>query len=93
MNKAIVAKHDFLGVVAIGSIIGNLAQAGERTEIKRQHRALLGLYRHFVGRYKMLLQEYQAFRQVNTDLQNQVLRLREENNRLQDSLAAEESAK
>ena len=93
MNKTIAAKNDFLGVVAIGSVIGNLAQAHEQTEIKRQQHTLLGLYRHLVSRFKMLLQEYQTFRQVNTDLQKQVVTLREENNQLQERLAEKEPTK
>lgn len=93
MSKTLAVKNDFLGVVAIGSVIGNLVQANEMGQIKRQHNMLVGLYRTLVARYKMLLQEYQTFRQVNADLQNQVVTLREENNKLQVRLAAKEPGK
>lgn len=93
MSKTLAAKNDFLGVVAIGSVIGNLVQANEMGQIKRQHNTLLGLYRNLVARYKMLLQEYQTFRQVNADLQKQVVSLREENNKLQERMAAKEPGK
>ena len=56
MSKTLVVKDDFLGVVAIGSVIGNLVQANEMGQIKRQHNTLVGLYRNMVARYRMLLQ-------------------------------------
>ena len=93
MSKTLAVKDDFLGVVAIGSVIGNLVQANEMGQIKRQHNTLVGLFRNLVARYKMLLQEYQTFRQVNVDLQKQVVALREENNKLQERMAAKEPVK
>ena len=93
MSKTLAVKDDFLGVVAIGSVIGNLVQANEMGQIKRQHNTLVGLFRNLVARYKMLLQEYQTFRQVNVDLQKQVVALREENNKLQARMAAKEPVK
>ncbi len=93
MSKTLAVKNDFLGVVAIGSVIGNLVQANEMGQIKRQSQTLLGLYNNLVKRYRMLLQEYQTFRQVNTDLQKQVVALREENNKLQECMAAKEPGK
>lgn len=93
MSKTLAVKNDFLGVVAIGSVIGNLVQANGMVEIKRQRNTLVGLYRNLVARYKMLLQEYQTFRQVNADLQKQVVALREENNKLQERMAAKEPVK
>lgn len=86
MNKTLAAKNDFLGLVAFGSVIGNLVQADERRKLQE-------LYRHLVMRYRLLFREYQTFRQVNDELQRQVVALRAENNRLLNEQAATEAKK
>ncbi|MBU2573517.1 MAG: hypothetical protein KKH28_05515 [Elusimicrobia bacterium] len=91
--KTIPINHDLLGIVAIGSIIGNLAQANEINAVKTQHNKLTALYRKLVEHYKMLYREYEAFRQVNEHLRVEVVTLRTENSNLLGKIAAKEPTK
>ena len=91
--KTISANHDLLGIVAIGSIIGNLAQANEMVSVKRQSNILTVMYRKLVEHYKMLYREYEAFRRVNEQLRVEVVTLRTENSNLLGKIAAKVPAK
>ncbi|MBI4248145.1 MAG: hypothetical protein HY611_01480 [Elusimicrobia bacterium] len=51
------------------------------------------IYKNLVTRYNLLYREYQAFLQVNKQLQEEVLRLRSENNRLVRQVTAKETPK
>ncbi|MCX5785535.1 MAG: hypothetical protein NTX59_07585 [Elusimicrobia bacterium] len=91
--KTISANHDLLGIVAIGSIIGNLVQANEMTTVKIERNKLIAMYHKLVEHYKMLYREYEAFRQVNEHLRVEVVALRAENSNLLGKIAAKEPAK
>ena len=91
--KTISANHDLLGIVAIGSIIGNLAQANEMTAVKKQSNILTAMYHKLVEHYKMLYREYEAFRQVNEQLRVEVVTLRTENRNLLGKIASKVPAK
>lgn len=91
--KTISANHDLLGIVAIGSIIGNIAQANEMTTVKKQSNILTGMYYKLVEHYKMLYREYEAFRQVNEQLRVEVVSLRTENSSLLGKIAAKGSVR
>lgn len=91
--KTISANHDLLGIVAIGSIIGNIAQANEMATVKTQRNILTNMYRKLVEHYKMLYREYEAFRQVNEQLRVEVVTLRTENSNLLGKIAAKVPAK
>ncbi|KAF0127455.1 MAG: hypothetical protein FD189_202 [Elusimicrobia bacterium] len=91
--KTIPIKNDLLGIVAFGSIIGNLAQAGEMKSVKAQLGRLAAMYNNLVGHYKTLYREYEAFRRVNRQLQSEVLVLRTENSRLHNQIAAKKTAR
>lgn len=91
--KTISVNHDLLGIVAIGSIIGNLAQANEMSAVKTQRNKLNDLYRKLVEHYKMLYREYEAFRHVNEHLRVEVVTLRAENSSLLGKLAAKGPAR
>ncbi len=91
--KTISANHDLLGIVAIGSIIGNLAQANEMATVKKQSNILTDMYRKLVEHYKMLYREYEAFRQVNEQLRVEVVALRTENSTLLGKIAAKVPSK
>ncbi len=91
--KTLSVKNDLLGIVAIGSIIGNLAQANEMGAVKAQLGRLTTMYRSLVAHYKTLYREYEAFRQVNTQLHSEVIALRSENSRLLNQIAAKRQAR
>lgn len=91
--KTLSVKNDLLGIVAIGSIIGNLAQASEMGAVKTQLGRLTAMYRNLVAHYKTLYREYEAFRQVNAQLHSEVISLRSENSRLLNQLAAKRTAR
>ena len=93
MRKSDPASQDFLGIVAIGSVIGNLVQANEMTTVKRQLGKLSAMYRGLVEHYKMLYREYEAFRQVNEHLRREVVALRTKNSKLMGQVAAKEPAR
>ena len=80
MAKALGKNEDFLGLMALGLGIGNLVQAADRNNLK-------AMYDHVVGRYRMLHREYATLRSLNDQLQQQVVDLRKENNRLLVQLA------
>jgi len=80
MARTGVKSGDFLGLVALGSLIGNMVQAGG-------NRKLQAMYEQVVRRYQMLHGEYMAYRSLNLQLQSQVDQLRKENNRLSEELA------
>jgi len=78
MAKTTGKSEDLLGLLALGgtiSVLGNLAQADKK-------RRLQAAYDHVVERYRQLEREYAALRNLNVELQNQVIVLRTENNRL-----------
>lgn len=93
MKRTISASQDFLGIVAIGSIIGNLLQANEMSVVKKQAANLNEIYRNIVERYKLLYREYEAFRQVNEQLRREVVALRTENSKLLQRIASKETAR
>lgn len=78
MARAAGKGEDLLGLLALGgaiSVAGNLAQAEDK-------RRLQAAYDLVVARYRQLEREYVALRNLNLELQNQVILLRTENNRL-----------
>ncbi len=86
-RTATAAKQDTLGLLAMGSIIVNLAQ-GEA------HSKLTAWYDHLRVQYGQICREYLALRKVNDDLQKQareyeqiVDKLRAENAQLQKRLS------
>jgi len=85
MAKTSGKNQDYLGLLALGSaisVIGNLAQAKDRQDLKVSLDRLKEMYDLMLGRYRMLQREYGALRTLNDRLQQQVIELREENNRL-----------
>jgi uncharacterized membrane protein len=80
MARAPGKSEDYLGLVALGSVIGNFVQAAG-------YRKLKGMYDHVLERYRMLQREYAALRSLNDQLQQQVVDLRKENNHLLAQLA------
>lgn len=86
MHRTQTTAQDFLGIAAFVSAVGNLVQAADR-------RKLAVIYKNLVTRYNLLYREYQAFLQVNKQLQEEVLRLRSENNRLVRQVTAKETPK
>jgi len=93
MRRTISPSRDFLGIVAIGSVICSLAQAKEMVGFKEQLTKLAAMYTNMVERYKMLYREYEAFRQVNEQLRREVVALRTENSKLLSQIAAKEPAR
>lgn len=72
MTKATLeAKSDALGLVALGSIIVNLAQGKANNDLEAKHQQLLAYYRELVERYRQMWREYEGLRSMNTELQRQ----------------------
>jgi uncharacterized protein (DUF3084 family) len=80
MAKTTGRGEDFLGLLAFGSLVANVAQAENRRKIQTT-------YDHLVMRYRQLEAEIGALRSYNIHLQKQVMELRGENNRLSAELA------
>jgi hypothetical protein len=91
--KTISVNQDLLGIVAIGSIIGNLAQANEMGAVKTQRNKLSVMYNKLTEHYRTLYHEYRAFLQVNEQLRSEVVSLRTENSRLLNQIVLKGSAK
>lgn len=70
-KAALKAKNDALGLVALGSLIVNLAQGKARDDMESKHRRLLEFYRELVERYRQMWREYEGLRSVNQELQRQ----------------------
>jgi hypothetical protein len=72
MSKAALqAKNDALGLVALGSVIVNLAQSNAQDNLQKAHRQLLALYQGLVERYRQMWREYEGLRTMNQELQRQ----------------------
>jgi hypothetical protein len=82
MRHKLAAKNDFLGIVALGSVIGNIVQAADRTNLQTLYRQLETMYRNLVQHYQLLYRDYNALKQLNNELQRQVTSLRTENSKL-----------
>ena len=91
--KTISVNQDLLGIVAIGSIIGNLAQANEMSTVKTQRNKLSAMYNKLTEHYRTLYHEYRAFLQVNEQLRSEVVSLRTENSRLLNQIVLKGSAR
>ncbi len=91
--KTISVNQDLLGIVAIGSIIGNLAQANEMSAVKTQRGRLVAMYNKLAEHYRTLYHEYTAFRLVNEQLRSEVVSLRTENSKLHNQIAVKCPAK
>lgn len=70
-KTALEAKSDALGLVALGSLIVNLAQGKAHGDLSAQHHLLLTRYRELVGRYQQVWREYVGLRSLNEELQRQ----------------------
>ena len=88
MNRAVSEKEDVLGLVAFGSLIGNLFQAGANDTLKKEREDLRFMYRRLIAHYGMACREYSALRLLNQSLGQQLLALREENNKLLKQVSA-----
>ena len=94
------AKNDALGILALGSIIVNLAQGKAHGNLESQHRRLLAQYRELAARYDQMWREFEGLRSVNQQLLRQghayqriVDDLRGQLSKLQIRLAEKEVAK
>ncbi len=103
-------EEDILGLVTFGSLIANVFQIASKQRLENEHDALKayatdlkGHYNNMIVRYEQVLRAYQSMRNVNASLSNEVqtlnniiVGLREENNRLikeQDALKLQASNK
>ena len=91
--KNLSAKTDFLGIVALGSLIGNLAQTNKINANRAQYGRLAAMYNHLVTQYKALYRDYMALRQVNEQLLSDVASLRAKNSHLLNQIAVRGPAK
>lgn len=80
---------DFLGLVALGSMIGNVAQAASRRTLAERHerfraytRDLKDFYFKLLGRHRIALREFRMLREDLDHLRRMVERLTEENSDL-----------
>lgn len=99
-KSALQAKNDALGLVALGSIIVNLAQGTAHGDLQKAHQQLSALYQGLVKRYQQMWREYEGLRTMNQELQRQsreyqriVDDLRGQVSTLQVRLAAKEGPK
>jgi chromosome segregation ATPase len=99
-KAALEAKNDALGILALGSLIVNLAQTKVHGNLESQHQRLLAQYRELVARYNQMWREFEGLRSVNQQLQRQgheyqriVDDLRGQLSKLQVRLAEKEAAK
>ena len=70
-KAALQAKNDALGLVALGSVIVNLAQGTAYGDLQKAHQQLLAYYQALVERYRQMWREYESLRTTNQDLQRQ----------------------
>lgn len=70
-KAALEAKSDALGLVALGSIIVNLAQGKAHGDLAEKHQQLLAHYQDLLERYKQMWREYEGLRSMNQELQRQ----------------------
>ena len=72
MTKAALEEQkDALGLVALGSLIVNLAQGKAHIDLGAKHQQLLAHYRELVKRYQQMWREYEGLRSMNQELQRQ----------------------
>ena len=81
MPRKMSEKQDLLGLVALGSLITNLAQADDKTRIQGELVRLRNMFVHLQGRYSQVCEEYARMRDLIAQLQTTVVNLRAENNR------------
>ena len=86
-KAALQAKNDALGLLALGSVIANLAQGSAYGDLQKAHQQLLALYQGLVQRYQQMWREYETLRSMNQELQSQS----REYQRIVDSLRGEVS--
>lgn len=70
-KSTLQAKQDALGLVALGSMIVNLAQGNAYENLQKAHKQLLALYQGLVERYRQMWREYEGLRSLNQELQRQ----------------------
>lgn len=73
---------DLLGIAAFISAVGNLVQAESNSKLKV-------LYENLLARYEEVCNQYQTLAQMNQQLQQEVLHLRQLNNLLQRRLTSQ----
>lgn len=99
-KSALQTKNDALGLLALGSVIVNLAQGTAYGDLQKAHQQLLAYYQGLVKRYQQMWREYEGLRTMNQELQRQsreyqriVDDLRGQVSALQVRLAAKEGPK
>jgi hypothetical protein len=87
-------EKDTLGLLAMGSIVVNLAQGAAHVNLQQTHVKLAAWYDQLTKQYGLICREYLTLRKVNGDLQKQVREyeriidgLRTENGQIQKRLA------
>lgn len=88
MSRTAAPTKDTLGLLAMGSIIVNLAQGKAYGNLNDAHAQLTDWYGRLTKQYGFICREYQTLRQVNDGLQKQA----REYERIIDKLRAEKSA-
>jgi hypothetical protein len=88
MARTATVTKDTLGLLAMGSIIVNLAQGKAYGNLHEAHAQLADWYNRLTKQYGFICREYQTLRQVNDGLQKQA----REYERIIDKLRAEKSA-
>jgi predicted RNase H-like nuclease (RuvC/YqgF family) len=76
------AEADFLGLVALGSLVGNLSQAFERGRLeddrRRLHaylRDLRNAYAHLEQRHRLAAEQFEILRRTNEELWSKIREL------------------
>lgn len=93
MAKRAGSNQDLLGIVAVGSIIGNMVQAKDNDQLLEELRRLQGAYDHMVRQYRTLYREFEANKSLTGELQRLVQEQRREISRLAQQAASKVSAK
>lgn len=76
MARTKTVDSDLLGIAAFVSAVGNLVQADNQGKLR-------ALYHNLLSRYRDVCAQYQTLVGVNQQLQQEILDLRAQNNRLQ----------
>ena len=80
-------REDLLGIVALGSVIGNVVQAKDKNRLADHCQKLNIVYQQLLTRYRQVCREYEQFRNLNSQLQSTVLALRKQNDDLMRKMA------
>lgn len=82
MARRASENQDLLGLVAIGSLVTNLAQSHDSVRKDAELLRLRDMFLHLRQRYSLVCQEYGRMRDLNTQLQSMVASQRADINRL-----------